>query len=140
MPTKAHGNSFGGGTRLFSTGDYSVALDACGSALQSIAIKGRGGAIDSGDVRVTLKGRLGTENPMATATVSLQFRDADNHQVGSRQLKLGPVSTDRTLVSRTASRVAPRGTRILVVRLQGSTTEPTCSALFDNLVVRISPV
>src|SRR5829696_88892 len=60
MPSKAHGNSFGGGTRLFSTGPYDVNFDGCGSAIQFISITGRGGAIDDGDLKVTLRARLGS--------------------------------------------------------------------------------
>ena len=135
VPSTKQGKAIDGGAQLFSTGPYSMNFDACGSGLQYIKIKQRNKDIDGGRVRVTLQGFLGTKATSDTATVTVQFRDANNHQVGSKQLTIGPVSTAGKLLEDTASRTVPEGTRILRVQLLGNTVEQTCDAFFDNLSV-----
>jgi len=137
MPSKAHGNSFGGGTRLFSTGPYDENFDGCGSATQFINITGRGGAIDNGNLKVTLKARLGTLSTQSSAQVTLQFRDSNNHQVGN-QVKVGPVSTNKTLVSRSASRRIPDGARTFRVQILGNPSDQTCDAVIDLVNVQVT--
>jgi hypothetical protein len=137
-PSKAHGDSFTGGTQLFSTGEYDTTFDLCPDALQFITISGRNRAIDAGNVRLRLKARLGTADPSHVASVTLQFRDGNNHAIGSL-MTLGPVSTSNTLVARSRSRIVPRKARILRVQLQGGLEAPDCKAYFDKIDVRIVP-
>jgi hypothetical protein len=135
VPSLKQGKSIDGGRQLFSTGPYSMDFDACGLGIQFIKIKQRDKDIDSGKVRVTLQGYLGTKSISDQATVTIQFRDGNNHQVGSKQLTIGPVSTAGKLLEDTASRTVPDGTRILRVQLLGNPVEQTCDAFFDNLSV-----
>ncbi len=135
VPSKKQGKAIDGGEQLFSTGPYSVNFDACGSGLQFITITRRNKDIDSGKVKITLSGYLGTKSISDSATVTVQFRDGNNHQIGSRQLTIGPVSTAGKLLEDSASRKVPAGTRILRVQLLGNTVEQTCDAFFDNLSV-----
>ncbi len=135
VPSRKQAKSIDGGEQLFSTGPYSMNFDACGLGLQFIRIKQRDKDIDSGKVRVTLQGYLGTKSISDQATVTIQFRDGNNHQVGSKQLTIGPVSTAGKLLEDTASRTVPDGTRILRVQLLGNPVEQTCDAFFDNLSV-----
>ena len=139
VPSKSQSHS--GGAQLFSSGAYDTTFDECGSATQFIHINGRGSAIDGGHIRVTLKARIGTQSQgTETATVTLQFRDANNEQVTSQQPTLGPLSTTRTLSSRSVSQKVPRRTREFRVQLLGSQTDPVCNAFFDNLSVVISSI
>ena len=141
VPPVSQSHAFGGGRQLFATGSYDGTTDTCGSATQFIHIQGRGGAIDTGHVRVALKARLGTElHGTDTATVTLQFRDGNNEQVTQSQLKLGPVSTTETMSAGSASRTVPRKTREFRVQLLGSQTDPVCDAFFDKVSVVISAI
>ena len=135
VPSKKQAKAIAGGQQLFSTGPYSEAFDACGLGMQFIRIRQRDQDIDSGKVRVTLQGYLGTKLVSDTATVTIQFRDGNNHQVGSKQLTIGPVSTAGKLVEDAAARTVPVGTRILRVQLLGNPVEQRCDAFFDNLSV-----
>jgi hypothetical protein len=135
VPSEKQGASIEGGEQLFSTGPYSENFDACGSGLQYITISGRNKDIDNGKVRISIHGYLGTKSITDSATVAVQFRDKNNHQVGSRQLTLGPVSTKGKLLEDSAARKVPEGTRILRVQLLGNVAEQTCDAFFDNLSV-----
>lgn len=138
MPSTSHGNSIGGGSRLFSSGAYDANFDVCGSATQFIKIKNRGGAIDGGNVRVTLKARLGTLSTATTARVTLQFREASNGNPVGNQMTLGPVSTNKTLVSRSKSRIVPGGAREFRIQLLSGDTVSTCDGFFDLVSVKIS--
>jgi hypothetical protein len=134
-PSKKQSKSIDGGKQLFSTGPYSMNFDACGTGIQYIKIKQRDKDIDNGKVKITLSGFLGTKSISDSATVTVQFRDGNNHQVGSKLLTIGPVSTAGTLLEDFASRKVPTGTRILRVQLLGNPVEQTCDAFFDNLSV-----
>jgi hypothetical protein len=138
-PTKKQGKDIDGGKQLFSTGPYSVNFDACGSATQFITIEKRDRDIDTGKVRVTLEAYLGTKTKADSATVTLQFRDGNNHQIGSKQLTLGPVGTKLKLVLDSASSIVPAKTREFRVQLLGDPVEQTCDAFFDNVSVIIEP-
>lgn len=133
MPSKKQGNAIGGEKQLFSTGPYVVNFDTCGSALQFIKLKNVSGPIDSGNVRVTVSGFLGTKTKADTAYVSLQFRDGNNEQIGAN-LDIS-ASTKGKMSSKTKSKAVPKGTRILRVQLQGDLLAQTCDAFFDNVSV-----
>jgi hypothetical protein len=137
VPSKKDSKSIDGGKQLFSTGPYSPNFDACGTGIQYIKIKQRDKDIDGGKVKITLRGYLGTKSISDSATVAIQFRDGNNHQVGSKQLTIGPVSTAGKLLEDFASRKVPVGTRILRVQLLGNPVEQTCDAFFDNLSVML---
>ncbi len=133
LPSKKQGKNVDGGKQLFSTGPYIVNFDTCGSARQPIKLKKISGDIDSGSVSVTVSAAMGTKTKDDKASVILQFRDGNNHQVGSN-LVLN-ASTKSKMVIKSKSKVVPRKTRAINVLLQGSVLNATCDAFFDNVSV-----
>jgi hypothetical protein len=133
MPSKKQGKNVGGEKQLFSTGPYIINFDTCGSARQAIKLKKISGDIDSGSVSVTVSAAMGTKTKDDTASVILQFRDGNNHQVGSNLVI--NASTTSKMVEKSKSKVVPRRTRAINVLLQGSVLNATCDAFFDNVSV-----
>jgi hypothetical protein len=133
LPSKKQGQSVDGEKQLFSTGPYVTNFDTCGGARQTIKLKKITGDIDSGGVRVTVRAAMGTKAKSDTAFVILQFRDGNNHQVGSN-LSIS-ASTKGKMVEKSKSQSVPSGTRAINVLLQGDLLEQTCDAFFDNVSV-----
>ncbi len=133
VPSEKQGKRVDGESQLFSTGEYILNFDTCGSARQSIKLKKISDDIDSGSVRVTVSAAMGTEEKSATAFVILQFRDSNNHQVGSN-LSLS-ASTSGKMVKKSKSKTVPAGTRAINVLLQGDLLNQTCDGFFDNVSV-----
>lgn len=127
LPSTKQSKAVDGGSQLFSTGAYVFNFDTCGSALQTIKLKGVDGA------GLTLKAAMGTETKADTAYVSLQFRDGNNHQIGPN-VELS-ASTKAKMVQKTKTATVPNGARSIRLLLQGDLIAQTCDAFFDNVSV-----
>ncbi len=138
FPSTARGNSFGGGTKFFSAGPYDIALDQCGDAQQTIILSGRGSAIDSGDVRVYLKGRVAAGGSQTVAHLDLYFRNSENHSVSSNGITKHLQATGSSFTSINSSKTLPKHTRILRIHLWAdNVSSGYCKAYFDKLSVII---
>jgi hypothetical protein len=133
MPSKKQGKAVDGEKQLFATGPYVVNFDTCGGARQAIKLKGITSQIDSGGVSITLSAAMGTKTKEDTAFVIVQFRDSNNHQVGSN-LSIN-ASTKAKMVEKLKKATVPKKTRAINVLLQGDLLEGTCDAFFDNVSV-----
>jgi hypothetical protein len=141
-PSTSERNRIHGEQQFFAAGAYDNVGDQCDSALQFITIHGRGSVIDGGHVKVTLSARMGSyDGQPDTANVSLSFRDGNNEQVTtphSNSLNLMPVSaSNNRLKLRTASKILPRTTRKLRIRLYATFVGGYCDAFFDNISITI---
>lgn len=141
FPSVSEGNSIGGGSRFFWSGPDMGG--SCDAAIQSYHFQGRGNLIDSGHIRVRLRAYLGTKSgDTDRARVLLGFRDRDNQQLttpNSGQLAIGATNTNSNLVSRAASKIVPRKTRILKISLYtDNNTDADCDGYYDKVSVRIS--
>lgn len=140
FPTTNQSAKYGGGTKFFSAGPYSDVYGQCGDAQQTITLRGRGSAIDAGQVRVTFAGRVGAAGAV-TAHFDLYFRNAENHSVAVNGLTTSVSGTGRTLPAVQRSRTLPRNTRLLRVHLWADGIESGyCKAWFDKVKVVISKV
>jgi hypothetical protein len=141
FPSTNQGARFDGGSRFFSSGPYDSGLGTCGSAEQRIVISGRGGAIDSGRVKVYLKGRVAAGGSSTVAHLDVYFRDSENHTVSSNGIVRSVNGTGSSFRSISASRTLPRDTRILRVRLWADNVSAGyCKAYFDKLSVVIKRI
>jgi hypothetical protein len=140
FPTTAEGHRIGGGHQFFTTGAFDTVFGECDDANQNIFIKGRGAAIDSGHVKVVLSVRAGTyDSQTDTAHVNLYFGDGTNNPLGGAHVQPQTHTNGRlNLVS--VSKILPRHTRQIEVRLWISNAEGYCDAYFDNVRVKLVSV
>jgi hypothetical protein len=145
FPSKSTARGIGGGTRFFYAGPYDNAYGTCGDANQAWTLKGIGGAIDGGHVKVTLKGYAGTNGAADLAAhLDLYFRDSQNHSVASNGITRTVSATNEQYQRISASKVLPKRTRILRVHLwadgDATTSSGDCQAFWDNISVVVKPV
>jgi hypothetical protein len=145
FPSKATAQKIGGGAHFFYAGPYDNAFGTCGDANQAWTLKGIGGAIDGGHVKVTLKGYAGTNGAAdLNAHLDLYFRNADNHSVALNGITRTASSTNEQYQRIKSSKVLPRQTRILRIHLwadgDATVSSGDCQAFWDNLSVVLSPV
>ncbi len=139
FPSTTEGSHIHGGNQFFSAGEPE-GDGGCDDAIQFIKIKGHNSDIDAGHVQIILKARLGTfDSQTDTAVVTLQFRDANNEQVGgsSAGLKLKATQTGQTMLQKSASKIMPRHAREVRIILAATNTTGYCDAYFDNMSVEI---
>lgn len=145
-PSKQQRDRIGGGKRMFTAGAFVPAFSACGELEQTIRLNGINGAIDSGKVKVRLKGWMATSGAAdLTANVLLLFRDGQNHSNGLSVKQIGGSATTTNEVYRSIdkSRKLPKGARILRIKLfvSGSAMEGgACEVAWDKLSVVITRV
>lgn len=143
-PSKQQRDRIGGGKRMFTAGAFVPAFSACGELEQVIRLKDIGGAIDSGKVKVRLKGWMATSGAAdLTANVLLLFRDGQNHNVSFNGIGGSATTTNEVYRSIDKSRKLPNGTRILRLKLfvSGAGMENgACEVAWDKLSVVISRV
>lgn len=138
FPGVSKGNAINGGTKFFSAGRYDTGLGTCGQAEQVINLSGRGSLIDSGRIRVSLWGKVAASGP-AVAHLDLLLRDANNH--GSTNIRKHVQGSGNTFRSVSGSRILPKGTRKLRVKLWADGVDSGyCRAYFDNIKVVITKV
>ncbi len=138
FPGISKGNAISGGTKFFSAGRLDTGLGQCGQAEQVIILTGRGSLIDSGKIRVSLYGKVAASGP-AVAHLDLLLRDASNH--GSTNIQKQVQGSGNTFRSVAASRILPKGTRRLRVKLWADGVDSGyCKAYFDNIRVIITKV
>lgn len=127
---------FGGGKQFFTTGPN------CDVASQSIKLRGRNSAIDSGQFRITVIGYIATYgNQPDTARVRLYLLDSTGHTLASAYTEAS--ATDNQfrqffIDTHLFPHGVPAGTRKLVVYLSSTNTVGYCDAYFDRLELRIS--
>jgi hypothetical protein len=143
-PSKQQRDRIGGGTRMFTAGAFVPAFSACGELEQTIRLNGISGSIDSGKVKVRLKGWMATSGAAdLTANVLLLFRDGQNHSVSVNGIGGSATTTNEVYRSIDKSRKLPKGTRILRLKLfvSGSAMENgACEVAWDKLSVVITRV
>jgi hypothetical protein len=140
FPGTHESNRFGGGTKFFSTGPYDNGLGTCGDADQTIVLTGRGNAIDNGQVRARLSGRVAAGGP-AVAHLDLYFRTSNNHSVAVNGITKHASSTSGSFVLLGGSKVLPKHTRTLRIHIWASgVSSGYCKAYFDKLSVIIEHV
>jgi hypothetical protein len=144
FPSKSTAHQIGGGTHFFYAGPYDGAFGTCGDASQAWTLKGIGGAIDGGRVKVTLKGYAGTNGAADLhAHLDLYFRNAQNHSVAVNGITRTASGTSEQYQRMKASKVLPRKTRILRVHLwadgDATVTSGDCQAFWDNVSVVVNP-
>lgn len=145
FPSKANAQTFNGGTHFFYSGLYDNGLGTCGDASQEFHLSGIGSAIDSGHVKVFLKGRAGTNgSPQITAHLDLYFRNSENHQVASNGITRSVSGTNEKMKAISASKILSRKTRILRVHLwadgDATISSGDCAAFWDKISVVIKHV
>lgn len=145
FPSPAEGHSIGGGKRFFWAGPYNLINNGCGNAKQRLELNGIGAAIDSGHVRVTLRGYAGTDaGEGMTAHTDLYFRNAGNHAVSSNGITKRATRTLEHYRAINKTKTLPAHTRILRLHLwaSGEEIEATrdCHAFWDNISVVVSYV
>lgn len=140
FPSTRRGNAIGGSTKFFSAGRYDPAYGQCGDAEQVITLRGRSSLIDSGRIRVSFSGKVAASGD-AVAHLDLLFRDSNNHSVGSNGIQRTVQGSGSRFRSIAASRILPKGTRKLRVKMWADDVESGyCKAYFDNIRVRIYKV
>lgn len=140
FPSVGRGNAIKGGTKFFSAGRLDPGLGQCGQAEQVIVLSGRSSLVDSGRIRVRFSGKVAASGP-AVAHIDLLFRDANNHSVGSNGIQRTVQGSGTTFRSISASRILPKRTRLLRVKLWADGVDSGyCKAYFDNIKVTISKV
>ncbi len=140
FPGTHEGDRIHGGSKFFSSGPYDNGLGTCGDADQTILLKGRGTAIDTGHVKAYLVGRVYAGGP-AVAHLDLYFRNSDNHSVAVNGVTKHVSSTGGSFVSLGGAKVLPKHTRILRIHIWASgVSSGYCKAYFDKLSVVIAHV
>ena len=145
FPSQGAAQAIQGGTEFFYAGPYDTVNGTCGDAQQQWQLKGLGSAIDSGQVKVNLKGYAGTNgSPLITAHVDLYFRDSQNHNVARDGITRFVSGTDEEYKQTKGAAVLPSKTRILRLHLwaDGDATMSSgdCQAFWDNLSVVLKKV
>lgn len=145
FPSTTTGARIGGGLRFFHAGAYDDSTGGCGDGKQELVLAGIGAAIDSGHVRVRLRGYAGTNGAdQLNAHLDLYFRDARNHTVAINGITRTVSSTNEHYTRIRAARVLPRHTRILLLHIwadgDATVTSQTCQAFWDRLSVVLERV
>jgi hypothetical protein len=145
FPSKRTAKSIGGGTHFFYAGPYDGTYGTCGEATQEWTLTGLASPIDSGHVKVYLKGDVGTNgSPLINAHLDLFFRDAQNHPVASNGITKTVSGTNERYQLISASKVLPSKTRILRLQLSAdgdaTVSSGDCQAFWDNLSVVLKRV
>lgn len=145
FPSTSASNAIGGGKRFFYAGPYDETYGSCGDAQQQWKLKGIGAAVDSGHVRVTLRGYAGTNGAAdINAHTDLYFRNAENHGVAKNGITKRATSTNEQYHAINVTKTLPTNTRILRVHLwaDGDSTQTSgdCQAFWDNISVVLSYV
>lgn len=133
FPAKSESTRIGGGRKFFSCGPNSSG----GHLVQTIHLRGLQTLIDSGHVKIILKGRLASYGAQQdSATLSVHFY---NDASGTGFLYAPAVTaSDDLFISESASRIVPPGTTFLQVELYGLRANnggTYCDAYFDNISV-----
>jgi hypothetical protein len=141
FPTLDEAVRIAGREQLFTAGP--AVGQQCGFAYQSVAIKGRGKAIDAGNVAAVLRARIGTGGNAADPAVLLKMvllpkdvlpltpgREFSTHQTETQGLLEPSEPLSGTLLP---------GERQIVVFLAMDTTNPNgyCDAYFDKVNLQI---
>jgi hypothetical protein len=145
FPSQGAAQGIQGGTEFFYAGPYDTAYGTCGDAQQQWQLKGLGSAIDSGQVKVNLKGYAGTNgSPLITAHVDLYFRDSQNHSVARDGITRSVSGTNEAYAQTKGGAVLPAKTRILRLHLwadgDATVSSGDCQAFWDNLSVVLKRV
>jgi hypothetical protein len=145
FPSQSTASSMGGGAQFFYAGPYDDAYGTCGDASQAWTLKGIGPAIDSGHVKVTLKGYAGTNGAAdLNAHLDLYFRNSENHSVSSNGITKTASSTNEQYQRISASTTLSKHTRILRVHLwadgDATVSSGDCQAFWDNISVVLKRV
>jgi hypothetical protein len=145
FPSQGAAQAIQGGTEFFYAGPYDTGYGTCGSAQQQWRLKGIGPAIDSGHVKITLKGYAGTNGAAdLNAHLDLYFRDSENHSVSSNGITKTVSSTNEQYQRISASTTLPKKTRILRVNLwadgDATVSSGDCQAFWDNVSVVLKRV
>ena len=138
FPSTSASASIGGGTRFFWGGPSEANSDLCGDANQEFALTGLGSAIDSGHVKVRLRGYAGTNGAAdLNAHLDLYFRTANNHSVASNGIENTATSTNEQYVRFDVTKTLSRSTRLLRLHLwvDGEGTTGGCQGFWDKLSV-----
>jgi hypothetical protein len=139
FPTKAESARIGGGKRFFSCGPNAD----FGHLYQNLKIKGRGGPIDAGLIRVRLKVRqAGYANGSDEARTWLYYLNADGHRTGGIEPSV-TTGTFGLFQLKKATAILPAGTRgfqLLLEGQRGNDGGSYCDAYFDNVSVKLQLV
>jgi len=140
FPSKATATKIGGSAHFFYAGLYDTVQSNCGDFQQQWTLKGIGSLVDSGHVKVRLRGYAGT-NAAAdlNAHLDLNFRDSANHQVASNGITKTASGTNEAYVKFDVTKTLSKHTRILRIHLwadgDATITSGDCQAFWDNLSV-----
>jgi hypothetical protein len=137
FPTKAESNRINGGKKFFASGPHGPTL--CGWAEQTIPVVGRNTRIDSGHLKITVRGLLGTYDSQ-TDTASVQTFFLDNGGQAISELEFHRSKTNGKLQPGFISVVVPEATRSILIRLWADNTEGYCDAYFDKISVKLSKI
>ena len=137
FPTKAESNRISGGKKFFASGPHGPTL--CGWAEQTIRLVGRDAKIDSGHVKITVKGLLGTYDSQSD-TASLQTFFLDNGGESILELESSRTKTNGKLLPGFNAMVVPAATRQILIRLWADNTEGYCDAYFDKISVKLTKI
>ena len=134
FPTTAEGRRISGGHKFFASGPPDEF--GCGAVTQVLALKGRNSAIDSGQLSVNYRGRLGTYvGQPDTAHAEVTFFDSEGEQLpGFDYTSSG---TDGTMVPFSVGISVPSGARGLALALYASDTVGYCDAYGDNFSLKL---
>jgi len=139
FPTVAEGQRISGGNKFLSMGTPPPGTPPCNAAAtQTIPIRKRNYAIDAGMVEVTFRVYMGTydsQSDLATAVLRVNSATTQTDVIG---FTVG--QTDSGMVSRSATKRVPFGTRTLTVALFSRDTQGYCDAYFDRVSVVLNPI
>ena len=118
FPSKATSSNIGGSTHFFYSGMYDTAYGACGEGSEEFTLTGIGNAIDTGHVKVRLRGYAGTNGASGiNAHLDLYFRNSENHSVSSNGITKTASSTNEKYKHFDVTKTLPKNTRILRVQM-----------------------
>lgn len=145
FPSKATSNQIGGGTSFFYAGPYDTVYGTCGDAAETFNLTGIGSAVDTGHVKVRLRGYAGTNGAAGIhAHLDLYFRNAANHGVSSNGITKTASSTSEHYKHFDVTKLLPKHTRILRIHMwadgNATITSGDCQAFWDNLSVVLTHV
>ena len=126
FPSQGAAKAIQGGTQFFYAGPFDTGYGTCGDAQQQWQLKGLGSAIDSGQVKVNLKGYAGTNgSPLIMAHVDLYFRDPQNHSVARDGITRSVSGSNEEYMQTKGVAVLPSKTRCCACTC-GPTVTPRC--------------
>lgn len=140
FPPKSEGKRIGGGAHFFTSKTDNVF--GCGDAKQDITLRGIGGAIDNGHVKVQIKGYAATNGAAEMrAHFDLQFFNSEHHtdNISSFGLKKQALSTNETYRTLQGGMVLPAHTRIVQIHLYQTPGDGSvgCQSSWDNISVKL---